>query len=74
MPTGLLDGRFSFNGKVYNIPKNNGDNALHGGLTGFDKVVWNAGPLAGRDEELTHVSRDGEGGFPGNLKATVLYT
>ena len=69
----IAHGRFSLNGKVYNVPKNNGDNALHGGLKGFDKVVWNVRQIAD-GIELWHVSPDGDQGFPGTLKATVRYT
>ncbi|MDQ3820849.1 MAG: galactose mutarotase, partial [Acidobacteriota bacterium] len=56
---------------------NNGENHLHGGIKGFNKVVWNAKPLrtkAGPALELTYLSRDGEEGYPGNLTARVIYT
>ncbi|PYX92376.1 MAG: galactose-1-epimerase [Acidobacteria bacterium] len=60
-------------GKTYSVPKNNGDNSLHGGTRGFDKVVWKAKPI--KDGiELSYVSRDGEQGYPGTLTATVRYT
>ena len=69
--------RFSLNGKEYTLPKNNGENTLHGGLKGFDKVVWKGKEVKSRDGgglELTYLSKDGEEGFPGNLSVTVSYT
>jgi aldose 1-epimerase len=70
-------GRFSLNGKQYTLPKNNGENTLHGGLKGFDKVVWKAKEVKSKDGiglSLSYVSKDGEEGFPGNLTVTVVYT
>ena len=52
-------------GKTYNVPKNDGENALHGGVRGFDKRVWTAHELPGGALELTYVSKDGEEGYPG---------
>jgi aldose 1-epimerase len=69
--------RFSLNGKEYTLPKNNGENTLHGGLKGFDKVVWMAKEVKSKDGiglSLSYVSKDGEEGFPGNLSVTVVYT
>jgi aldose 1-epimerase len=69
----IAHGRFQLDGKVYSIPKNNGDNALHGGIRGFDKIVWTAKQI--KDGiELTYVSKDGEEGFPGTLTTVVRYT
>jgi aldose 1-epimerase len=69
--------RFKLNGVEYKLAKNNGENTLHGGLRGFDKVVWTAKD-ASKDGvpavELNYLSKDGEEGFPGNLNATVTYT
>ncbi|SPF54562.1 Aldose 1-epimerase [Candidatus Sulfopaludibacter sp. SbA4] len=68
---------FKLDGKVYNLPKNDGDNTLHGGPEGFDKRVWKAKTGGGADGpslELTYTSKDGEMGFPGALSATVVYT
>jgi aldose 1-epimerase len=66
-------GTFWLEGKRYLIPKNNGDNSLHGGSKGFDKAVWKASEI--KDGlELTHTSHDGDQGFPGTLIATVRYT
>ena len=70
-------GRFVLNGKEYKLARNNGDNHLHGGLKGFDKVVWKAKQVAGKEGsalELSYLSKDGEAGYPGNLSVTVTYT
>jgi aldose 1-epimerase len=69
----IAHGTFQLAGKTYTIPKNDGDNALHGGLRGFDKAVW-SGKLIKNGVELTYVSKDGEEGFPGMLTAIVQYT
>jgi aldose 1-epimerase len=69
----IAHGTFQLDGKTYQVPKNDGDNALHGGLRGFNKVVWTAREI--RDGiELTYVSKDGDQGFPGTLTTTVRYT
>jgi aldose 1-epimerase len=69
----IAHGKFELNGKTYSIPKNNGDNALHGGIRGFNKVVWTAQEI--KDGiELSYVSPDGDQGFPGTLSTTVRYT
>jgi aldose 1-epimerase len=67
-------GKFSLEGKEYTLAVNNGPNALHGGLKGFDKVVWNAEPVQTANSagvKLTYVSKDGEEGYPGTLTAEV---
>lgn len=69
----LANARFTLNGKTYTLAANNGSNALHGGLKGFDKQVWKATPTPS-GVELSYLSRDGEEGYPGNLNATVVYT
>jgi aldose 1-epimerase len=69
--------RFTLDGKTYTLAKNNGENSLHGGRKGFDKYVWKAREVASPDGvavELTHVSPDGDEGFPGTLSVTVRYT
>src|SRR5580704_14998321 len=65
--------KFTLDGKVYSLPANDGANTLHGGPKGFDKVVWTPRQLPDGGIELTYLSKDGEEGFPGNLKATVVY-
>jgi len=69
--------RFSLDGKDYKLAANNGPNTLHGGLQGFDKVVWKAEEVsgsAGPAVKFTYLSKDGEEGFPGNLSVAVTYT
>jgi len=69
----IAHGSFVLEGKTYSVPKNDGDNSLHGGARGFDKAVWKAKPI--KDGiELSYVSRDGEQGYPGTLTATARYT
>jgi aldose 1-epimerase len=73
----IANGRFTLNGKQYQIPVNNGPNALHGGPAGFSRKVWTAAPIDDSDwvgVELSYLSPDGEMGFPGNLYVTVRYT
>ncbi len=73
----IAKGRFKLNGTEYKLATNNGPNALHGGIKGFDKAVWQAKELQspeGQALQLTYVSKDGEEGYPGNLTVTVVYT
>lgn len=68
--------RFELNGVVYEVAKNDGDNHLHGGWKGFDKVVWQASPKSlenGESLELSYLSPDGEENYPGNLTVKVIY-
>ncbi|MFD1605597.1 aldose epimerase family protein [Flavobacterium artemisiae] len=67
-------GKFTLEGKQYQIPLNNGKNALHGGVKGFQDVVWNASKVDDHTLVLTYISPDGEQGFPGNLNVKVTYT
>lgn len=73
----IADGRFELDGKTYQIPQNDGSNALHGGPKGFDTRVWKAQP-SNKDGsvgvELSYVSPDGEMGFPGTLTTHVTYS
>src|SRR5690349_17972138 len=67
--------QFVLDGKTYTLAKNNGENSLHGGVNGFNKAVWTAKTLSSKDGqslELSYRSKDGEEGFPGNLKVTVI--
>ncbi len=69
-------GKFTLNGVEYTLAKNDGSNHLHGGLKGFDKVVWEAAEVRRADGvgvELRYLSKDGEEGYPGNLTVTVVY-
>jgi aldose 1-epimerase len=73
----IAKGKFSLNGTEYTLVKNNGENHLHGGTKGFDKVVWRAKPVTNKNVaslELNYLSRDGEEGYPGNLSVKVIYT
>jgi aldose 1-epimerase len=70
-------GRFTLDGTVYTLPRNNGPNTLHGGPRGFDKVLWAGREIPGPGGpavELTYVSPDGEQGFPGTLRTRVVYS
>src|ERR1041384_1661440 len=73
----IAKGRFTLNGVEYKLAVNNGENTLHGGIKGFDKVVWTGSETktkAGPAVVLTYLSKDGEEGYPGNLQVRVVYT
>jgi aldose 1-epimerase len=71
----IANGKFTLGGTTYTLAANNGPNALHGGIKGFDKVLWNAELAAsGASLILTYVSQDGEEGYPGTLSTKVAYT
>jgi aldose 1-epimerase len=72
----IAGGTFQVDGQTYKLATNNGPNHLHGGLKGFDKVVWHAEPHDGDDPSVafTYRSPDGEEGYPGTLSVTVVYT
>jgi aldose 1-epimerase len=67
----IARGRFVLEGKTYTLAINNGPNHLHGGLKGFDKVLWRATPLAGAAVKFAYTSPDGEEGYPGTLAVEV---
>lgn len=69
-------GKFRINDTEYSLYVNNGPNHLHGGLQGFDKVVWNVSTIDSINNilKLSYFSKDGEESYPGNLKVTVTYT
>jgi aldose 1-epimerase len=69
--------RFNLDGQSYSLAANDGENHLHGGHQGFDKVIWSAEPgteVDGPSVELNYISPDGEEGYPGELNTTVIYT
>ena len=70
----IAKGEFTVDGKEYSLPINNGPNSLHGGIIGFDKVVWDAETVDDNAVKLTYHAKDMEQGYPGNLTATVTYT
>lgn len=69
-------GRFQLDGNLYQLTINDGENHLHGGKTGFNKVLWEATPGNSGEASLRlqYVSRDGEEGYPGTVTLTVTYT
>jgi aldose 1-epimerase len=73
----IAKGKFVLDGKEYTLAVNNGPNHLHGGIKGFDKVVWDAEEIKGENNpglKLHYLSKDGEEGYPGNLDVTVIYS
>ena len=72
----IAHGRFTLDGSVYTLAQNAGPNHLHGGVDGFDKKVWEAEPLPGAvvGVEFTHMSPDGDEGYPGRLDIAVVMT
>lgn len=70
----IAKGKFSLDGKSYELFTNNGSNTLHGGKKGFQDVVWDAKKIDEQTLELSYLSKDMEEGFPGNLKVKVVYT
>ena len=74
----IAKGRFMLNGVSYKLATNNGPNSLHGGVVGFDRVVWRVTDASVKEKgaqlALTYMSRDGEEGYPGTLKVDAVYT
>ena len=73
----IAKGKFTLNGQEYSLSVNDGPNTLHGGLKGFDKVIWKAGPVAtadGPSVKMNYRGKDGEEGYPGNLDVSVQFT
>lgn len=74
----IRDGKFTLDGKEYTLVTNNDPGGipchLHGGLKGFDQVLWSGTPTDGNGVEFTYFSKDGEEGYPGNLTVKVAYT
>ena len=70
----IANARFQLDGKTYELARNNGENAIHGGLKGFDKVLWKAVEHSDSGGvTLSYFSKDGEEGYPGNLHVDVTY-
>lgn len=69
----IREGKFTLNGKEYEIPKNEKKASLHGGKVGFDKMIWDA-EIKGEELVLSILSPDGDQNYPGNLKVTVKYS
>ena len=71
----IAKGQFTIDGTTYELATNNGENHLHGGNIGYDKVVWDAKPDPAKNAiVLSYHSHDGEEGYPGNLAISVTYT
>jgi aldose 1-epimerase len=70
----IAGAKFTLDAQAYTLAINNGPNSLHGGIKGFDKVVWDVVKATGNSLELHYLSKDGEEGFPGNLDVTATYT
>jgi aldose 1-epimerase len=73
----IANGRFSLDGQEYSLAVNNGDNAIHGGIMGFDKKIWETSYGSNQSEStlsLTLISPDGEEGYPGTVSVGVTYT
>jgi len=69
----IAKGKFTLDGITYQLAINNGPNNLHGGIKGFNAVVWDAKQTDDQTLELTYLSKDGEEGFPGNLQVKIVY-
>lgn len=72
----IANGKFKIGDSTYTLATNNGKNHLHGGIKGFDKVVWDANEIVDSIPSLTlnYLSKDGEEGYPGNLKVQVTFS
>ncbi len=69
----IANGRFSLNDSIYKLAQNNGKNHLHGGIKGFESLIWNVRQISDHELEFTRISPDGEEGYPGNLEVKVQY-
>lgn len=70
----IAKGRFTIDGKTYQLSINNNGNTLHGGIEGFGKKIWKSEVLQGYKVKFNYESKDGEEGFPGNCQVEVAYT
>lgn len=72
----IANGQFELDGKTYQLATNDGDNHLHGGLAGFNRVIWDAEYVEGQESmivKMSYTSKDGEEGYPGNLSTTLTF-
>jgi len=70
----IRDGKFSLEGKTYQLDINDGKNHLHGGKDGFYRQIWECREADSKSIQLRYISPDGEGGYPGQVEITVIYT
>ncbi len=73
----IAKGRFTLNGVEYELPVNDGENSLHGGFNGFDRMLWSIEDFDVNTDayvKMSYLSEDGEEGYPGNMKVTVIYS
>jgi aldose 1-epimerase len=70
----IKKGVVEINDRAYHLSKNDDDNTLHGGLNGFHNIFWEVSQVSTDKVELTHFSKDGDEGFPGNLNVKVIYS
>ncbi|TMI87994.1 MAG: galactose mutarotase, partial [Bacteroidetes bacterium] len=70
----IANAKFTLDGKEYTLAVNNAPNTLHGGLKGFDKVIWTVKSFDDSNLSLSYLSKDGEEGYPGNLSVDVIYS
>jgi len=70
----IANAKFTLDGKEYTLAVNNAPNTLHGGLKGFDKVIWTVKSIDDSNLSLSYLSKDGEEGYPGNLSVDVIYS
>lgn len=70
----IANGTFQLNGEQYQLACNNGSNHLHGGVKGFQEVVWDAEQISSNSLQMSYTSADMEEGYPGNLQVKVTYT
>jgi len=70
----IANAKFILDGKTYTLAANNNGNTLHGGVKGFDKVIWTVDAFDSTSLHLSYNSKDGEEGYPGNLQVKVIYS
>jgi aldose 1-epimerase len=74
----IAGAQFELDGQTYKLAANSGKNTIHGGRKGFAQSVWTVEEVSQKKGEssvkLVYLSKDGEEGFPGNLKTSVIYS